>query len=285
MPPRETTLEWLDYGFMAAGGLVLIVFALRAWGKGDPLRGSPLRPNRLTPLHVWFCAVVYFLMPALGASLAGAAAPPDLKNDSLKLWLGLFGVNFTQVILIGVCLLLARAVFLRGVRTFGLGRRPIHRDIAVAVAGWLAATCVCGLMLLAIDRLLQWFKVTPPEHGVFVALRDPALHTWMRVIAVAGALILAPIAEELFFRGVLQTGFRKIMPPRWGSLRHRWVPIAVTAIIFGALHSATPHHVPPLIALGLLLGFLYERYGSLLAPILVHVLFNGKSLLWYYLKP
>ena len=65
---------------------------------------------------------------------------------------------------------------------------------------------------------------------------------------------------------------------------HRWLAILVTAAVFGLMHVGTPQFVPALVALAIVLGFLYERSGSLLVPILVHMLFNGRSLLWYELQ-
>jgi hypothetical protein len=66
-------------------------------------------------------------------------------------------------------------------------------------------------------------------------------------------------------------------------MRHRWLAVLITAVLFGMMHFNVPQHVPPLIVFGFILGFLYEKTGSLYVPVLVHVLFNGKSLLWYQL--
>jgi membrane protease YdiL (CAAX protease family) len=54
----------------------------------------------------------------------------------------------------------------------------------------------------------------------------------------------------------------------------------VVGVIFGAMHGPTPQHVPALMVFGCILGYVYERTGSLVLPILVHMMFNGKSLLW-----
>ncbi|MEN6337366.1 MAG: CPBP family intramembrane glutamic endopeptidase, partial [Phycisphaerales bacterium] len=70
---------------------------------------------------------------------------------------------------------------------------------------------------------------------------------------------------------------------RQGSLYHRWAAIACVAVWFGAMHWPTPQQVPALIILGVFLGYLYERTGSILAPIYLHILFNSKSVLWHYL--
>ena len=49
------------------------------------------------------------------------------------------------------------------------------------------------------------------------------------------------------------------------------------------MHSDLPHAVPPLAALAVILGYAYERSGSLLVPILLHMAFNLHTILWQLL--
>jgi membrane protease YdiL (CAAX protease family) len=57
--------------------------------------------------------------------------------------------------------------------------------------------------------------------------------------------------------------------------------IFATAMLFASVHPTWPHPIP-LFVLGLALGYLRERSGSLLAPILVHALFNATSTVLYF---
>ena len=57
--------------------------------------------------------------------------------------------------------------------------------------------------------------------------------------------------------------------------------ILLTALIFGAVHAAQPQAVVPMILLGAILGWLYERCGGLLAPITMHVCFNLKTMILF----
>jgi membrane protease YdiL (CAAX protease family) len=292
----ECTLVIIDYWLLAAGGVVIVSAVVWWWldsrsfrrARGlawrDPLRGSPLRANRLSLVHAWVCIVVtLFGWVAFGQVAAWIA--PDLKGEPLVLWQGIFAANVTAVLNTSVCLLVARATFARGLHGFGIHRRRLSYDLLVGVAGWLAALCLTNVIGMGTQWLIRWFYPTfqQPEHGVFKALRDPTLAPWMQVFTVIGTAFLVPVGEEVLFRGILQTGMQKVFPARWGSLVHRWAAIFVVGTLFGTIHTTTPQYVPALIALGILLGFLYERTGSLIVPILVHMLFNGKSLLWDYL--
>jgi uncharacterized protein len=85
-------------------------------------------------------------------------------------------------------------------------------------------------------------------------------------------VIAAPLAEELCFRGMLFGGLRERLPK---------VPAALIAgAVFGLLHAFTGiSAVPPLIALGFIFCLLYERTGSILPGILLHMLNNSVALL------
>lgn len=85
-------------------------------------------------------------------------------------------------------------------------------------------------------------------------------------------VILAPISEEICFRGMLYGGLRTRLPA---------VPAAlVGGLLFGGLHAFTGiSAVPPLIVFGFLLCLLYEKTGSVVPGILLHMLNNSVALL------
>ncbi len=75
------------------------------------------------------------------------------------------------------------------------------------------------------------------------------------------AVVVAPIAEELFFRAFVFRG----LAGRWGF----WWAGGVSSLLFMAAHLE-PLSFPPLFVLGLLLAWLYHRTRALWAPMLVH---------------
>jgi hypothetical protein len=84
--------------------------------------------------------------------------------------------------------------------------------------------------------------------------------------------IAAPISEEVCFRGMLFGGLRERLP--------RIAAALLSALIFGALHATTGlSAVPPLIAFGFVLCLLYEKTGSIVPGIVLHMLNNSVALL------
>lgn len=90
-------------------------------------------------------------------------------------------------------------------------------------------------------------------------------------------LALIALSEELFFRGFLQTGLNALWKRRWRLLGAD-VGLAwpVTSALFAIGHLATTPHPARLLVFfpGLLMGWLRERTGGLLAPIVFHGLSN-----------
>ena len=62
--------------------------------------------------------------------------------------------------------------------------------------------------------------------------------------------------------------------------RRPWFAVVATGVAFGLVHSQQAQVVPTIAVLGVILGISYERSGSLIAPITLHVLFNTKTLIW-----
>jgi membrane protease YdiL (CAAX protease family) len=81
--------------------------------------------------------------------------------------------------------------------------------------------------------------------------------------------VLAPVAEELFFRGYFFTALRN-----WKGV---WPAAILTGVVFGAIHagSAPVGYLVPLAVFGFALCLLYWRTGSLYPCIVLHALNNS----------
>jgi membrane protease YdiL (CAAX protease family) len=170
--------------------------------------------------------------------------------------------------LVVAALLLAVAARRGGVRTLGLRRSSgLGRSVLVGLAAWLAFRPVLILVSWLNAELLAALGREPvPQHWIEAFLDSPAAQgspaTWLSIVLVL------PFGEELWFRGGLYGGLRRVLP----------VPLAVgiAALAFGFVHDAA--YVLPTAALGAALCLLYERSGSLAAPLAFHALHNGLTL-------
>ncbi len=106
--------------------------------------------------------------------------------------------------------------------------------------------------------------------------RDP----WL-IAMVLAVVVIAPLIEEVIYRGAMLGCLR-------GFSRSPWTAIVLSAALFAAMHIGTAAGVaiPGLFVFGVGLGIVYERTGTLLAPMVMHGLFNlGNIALLLALSP
>jgi membrane protease YdiL (CAAX protease family) len=159
--------------------------------------------------------------------------------------------------------------------------------VPMAIASWRGAGSLGEILArLGIRTFkpsgLKWMAAAVGAYFVFAALYSTlivephqediaegfgALPFQILLIAIA-----APISEEVCFRGMLFGGLREKLPRVGAAL--------LSGLIFGGLHALTGvSAVPPLIAFGFILALLYEKTGSIVPGILLHVLNNCAALL------
>lgn len=99
-------------------------------------------------------------------------------------------------------------------------------------------------------------------------------------LIVISAVIVAPIAEELLYRGVVQTAISELLVGTRINVSVRWLAIVLTSLLFIMSHIAVGswHALPALFALSIVLGWLAERHGNLWYPIAVHMVFNAVNI-------
>lgn len=132
--------------------------------------------------------------------------------------------------------------------------------------GFAFLSRLLSLVLVPIYILLTG-DASNPQQGLF---RDFVESSALQLMLFALAIgVLAPFAEELFFRGMLFGWLR-----RWGF----WFAALVSAGLFGLAHGINVV-LPASFALGLLNAVAYERSGSIWPAIVSHATFNGTSLL------
>jgi hypothetical protein len=151
---------------------------------------------------------------------------------------------------------------------FGLRNAGLKKSLLLAASALaLALPVVLGLQHfsgLALEKL-GW----PPEDQHAVELLANAKSWWLRGYLAFFAMVLAPVAEEFIFRGVL---FPFIKQLGWPKLA--WLGVS---FLFALIHVNAPSFVP-LIVLALVFTWLYEKTDCLLAPIAAHSLFNTANL-------
>ncbi len=174
------------------------------------------------------------------------------------------------VIMVGTSMIgtLASAMFcwLRSsAATLGLVRMPL-RWALIAAVGVLPMMGIFWLGEVLVNRL--GIEIEPQMISIITAELPVGPRLLFLLLMV---VLVAPILEEVVFRGFIQ----RVLVCKIGV----WPGLALTAIFFGLIHVSDPQAVIPVTMLGLALGWLREKTGSLLAPLILHVVNNAGAML------
>ncbi|MFO0801010.1 MAG: CPBP family intramembrane glutamic endopeptidase [Gemmataceae bacterium] len=181
----------------------------------------------------------------------------------------------------------------------------VRGTVTVAVRCWLVVTPVVLVLHATVNAVFVAAGFAVEEHPLATRTPEPAA-------LVAQACFLAPLVEEVIFRGVVLLTLRAagewltwvvlavavgvaayyggaapgvfagLLGLGWAGGRARALDRGVygSAVLFAAVHSAVWPTPIPLFVLGLGLGWVAVRTTGLLAPFLVHGLFNTVSVLY-----
>ena len=181
-----------------------------------------------------------------------------IERNAIAVDPGLFTAITEAGLLVPVWWLVMRRY---GVRWDALGLRPFG-------AGSLGVGCGLMIMsllfnaawasLLAIFELRAQVDLVP----IFAELSSP----WWLLLA---GIVVAPVVEELFFRGFLYAGLAQ---------RYSWRRAAVISSALFALIHLQPLAIPPIFILGYIFAYLYRRSGSIWPAVVMHVATNALGL-------
>ena len=285
---------WAAVGLVAAGGLG----AFRRRGIAGPER---LRPwdSAWTLLGIIGGGLAAWIV---GSMLAVAVVTTGLRvahahpsTDVTNLVVGGLG----EAVAVAVMLALVRGFWSSsrsGLQLIGLSPRGIPNALAGGTAALFVLFPLVQLTGVAVIQVYRWLHLPQAKaHPVLEMMRaDQGLA--MAVAAVVTAAVVAPVAEELVFRGLLQTMLARLFsraadvvasaaragpvaPPVHTRPAARWAAVVVTSAAFAAVHySAEPEAVVPIFVLSVGLGFVYERSGNLWMNTVTHGLFNAAQI-------
>lgn len=194
-------------------------------------------------------------------TLASAAAQTCLNHRDLLLALTT-GVN--ELALLVTVLLWVRYVHKQRARALGF-KDFTPANVGIGVAIGLAGLFVAGIISLVQSAIIQSFTHKTVEAPKQISLQHNPQTISLVIIAVS-VVLLAPLAEEAFFRGFI---FRRL------AQRYRVaIAVAVSAAIFGLAHLI-PLIMLPIFGLGVLLATIVRARKSIVPSILAHMTFNG----------
>jgi hypothetical protein len=157
----------------------------------------------------------------------------------------------------------------------GLRWQGWWREVGWGIAGYLTAFPWLVGALIVFALVLKNFHLPRPYHPIQDAI-EHGPNAGVLIFLFIIAAVLAPVMEEIFFRGALH-----------GALRRWWGPLVgavLSATFFALLHpqaATLPIFGLPIFVLGALFSCMYELRGSLIPNIVAHGINNGLVLAVY----
>lgn len=212
-----------------------------------------LEPVPWTTRDVWLGLVIFGLLLAIAIAVSVL-----VRSLSWKLDLGLM-VSLAELLLLGPVWWLAVRKYRVGWETLGL--RGFKGEMIGLGCGLMLLSFIFNFfygLILALFGLRAQVDLVP----IFAQLSSP----WLLLI---GGAVVAPIVEEVFFRGFVFAGLRQ---------RYGWQKAALASSALFALIHLIPTAVIPIFILGYIFAYLYQRSNSIWPAILMHASTNALAL-------
>ncbi|MCB0323784.1 MAG: CPBP family intramembrane metalloprotease [Bdellovibrionales bacterium] len=152
------------------------------------------------------------------------------------------------------------------------GAAQLLKDILVGPLAYFCSLSVFFILLVVYSFILSSFSVDPSSgaHPVVPILTQSGDNRAVLLVAIL-AVVVAPLVEELMFRGALYTWLRAHL--------NATGTIVVSSLLFAMLHPQGAVGVLPLTCIGMVLAFLREWRGRLTSCIAAHACFNAGTLI------
>lgn len=221
--------------------------------------GSMKKSDRATEEVSWgaVASVEVYLLYALGSfflSTVGALLTP-------RAYAGVVVLSSPVIVLVGCCLVVRFLAYREGWKELGLRGRL--SSASVGVLGYAASLPLLVALALLVEKVAP--GVFYNKDTIHPIVRIMNLGRGWKVLAIAVAVLVAPVEEEIFFRGFVYAGLRRSLGVGAGT--------GASAFLFALPHIGG--NVVVVFTLGLLFALLYEKTSSLLAPISAHILHNS----------
>jgi membrane protease YdiL (CAAX protease family) len=267
------------YTFLLCVALIVCAFTLfgvirrnapeLGWHRHGKVNTEFLNIIDILGISIFFGIYAFFLKEYLDPPrLDENGDPVIVKITPAILFVGMI-VQLVPAMVVLVLLIFRK---IDPIRFFGVLSKSARYLIVIAPAGVIVTYLfLYGLEATGYNAWLSDHFGDQAKLQQTVKTYQEANAVTVRVMIAISVVLIAPIAEEIVFRGYIYTVTKRFSD--------RFFAAALSSLLFGVVHFNIMALLP-LVFLALILTLAYELTGSLWAPISIHAMFNGTTILF-----
>lgn len=231
-------------------------------------REIPWNMHDVVKLIILFCA--YSLAIGFSLSFIRDYFLPNADNFFIIL-----NTVIADLVVLFLIIYFVRRKYNTSLHRIGLNENNVMRDVFLGLGSYCVILPCFMVVVMALSYLVSLVRYEPAPHPlVDIFVVEDKDNMWLIWFSVFLACTVGPFIEEVFFRGFCYTALRKA----WG------VKIAMvgSAAFFSLIHYSAFAFIP-IFLLGLVLAYLYEKRGTLIPSITVHIIHNSLFIGYFFI--
>lgn len=266
---KRPSAVFFKYGLFAGFFMLMLGVAMNLVSLFGKKRIFPdkIREKRSVPWGIADVSRVSIIVIFSGYGL-GALGAVILKQVHFDMGVNLrmiLSTFFIDIVAGAAILYFIRVKYRENLSSLGITLADFYRNVLSGVTAYVFILPILAVILVLSMLLLDKIGYKAPPQPVFDMFFEEKRSGVILFLTVFIS-VLGPVTEEIFFRGFLYSAVKK----HFGVI----VGVLLSGALFSVLHANIAGFLSIMI-LGVLMAFLYEATGSLIASISVHILHNS----------
>jgi len=263
------------FGLFGAGFVLLVICMVRKiLGKSMIVREFEVTNISWGLGEIAKVIIVFYSMTLFTGLFFGLANQYLFAGQTENLFILLHTLMMDSIVLFFV-LYLVVVRHKQSLQSLGLGGRSIFRDIFLGFASYCVVLPLFVLVVAGLSYVIKLIHYAPPPHPlVDIFVTEDRQNPMIIYLSIFLACTVGPFIEEVFFRGFCYTTLKKHIGMKGAMI--------LTSAFFAVIHYSL-FALLPIFLLGMVLVYLYEKRGSLIPSITLHIVHNSLFIGYFFM--
>jgi uncharacterized protein len=261
---------------LTGSGLVLSLFVCARLARGEPMIKAVASHRSIDwgIAEVVKVMILFYFWSLVLAVLFGFANEYIFGRGTENLFVLVHTLIIDGAVLFFI-IYFVHTKFKAPLASIGLSKKNILSDIGLGFSSYAVVLPLLITIIAVLAYCVSLINYEPPPHPlVDIFVVEDRRNPFIIYLSLALACTIGPVIEEIFFRGFCYTTFKKYIGPGGAMV--------LSAVFFAFVHYSVFAFLP-VFALGMVLAYLYEKRGTLMASITVHIVHNSLFIGYFFI--